>query len=150
MSNSLRPHGLQHTKLPCPSLSPAVCSNSCQWSYLTTSSSSAPFNFSFSRGSSWPRNWTCISCISRWILYHQATREVCVCVCVSVCVYIYIYIARNSNYTDYFNFHNIDEWDGMHGMTSWLARSCHIMNSQFSKYHSIKKKVFNNYPEYNF
>ena len=26
---SLRPHGLQHNRLPCPSLSPRVCSNSC-------------------------------------------------------------------------------------------------------------------------
>ena len=34
MSDSLWPHGLQHTRLPCPSLSPRVCSNSCplnQW-----------------------------------------------------------------------------------------------------------------------
>ena len=29
MSNSLKPHGLQHTRLPCPSPSPRVCSNSC-------------------------------------------------------------------------------------------------------------------------
>ena len=30
MSNSLQqPHGLQHTRLPCPSPSPRVCSNSC-------------------------------------------------------------------------------------------------------------------------
>ena len=29
MSDSLRPHGLQHTRLPCPSLSPGVCSSSC-------------------------------------------------------------------------------------------------------------------------
>ena len=29
MSDSLRPHGLQHISLPCPSLSPTVCSNSC-------------------------------------------------------------------------------------------------------------------------
>ena len=28
-----------------------------------------------SRGSSWPRDRTCISCIGRWILYHWATRE---------------------------------------------------------------------------
>ena len=28
MSDSLWPHGLQHTRLPCPSLSPGVCSNS--------------------------------------------------------------------------------------------------------------------------
>ena len=30
----------------------------------------------FSRGSSWPRIQTCISCIGRWILYHWITREV--------------------------------------------------------------------------
>ena len=29
MSDSLQPHGLQHTRLPCPSPSPRVCSNSC-------------------------------------------------------------------------------------------------------------------------
>ena len=29
VSDSLRPHGLQHTRLLCPSLSPGVCSNSC-------------------------------------------------------------------------------------------------------------------------
>ena len=28
MSDSLQPHELQHTRLPCPSLSPRVCSNS--------------------------------------------------------------------------------------------------------------------------
>ena len=30
MSNSLRPHGLQHTRLPCPSPTPRACSNSCE------------------------------------------------------------------------------------------------------------------------
>ena len=30
----------------------------------------------FSRRSSQPRDWACISCIGRWILYHWATREV--------------------------------------------------------------------------
>ena len=30
---------------------------------------------SFSRGSSWPRDWTCVSCIGRQILYHRATRK---------------------------------------------------------------------------
>ena len=29
MSNSSRPHGLQHTRLSCPSPSPGACSNSC-------------------------------------------------------------------------------------------------------------------------
>ena len=31
MSKSLQPHGLQHARLHCPSLSPRVCSNSCHW-----------------------------------------------------------------------------------------------------------------------
>ena len=29
VSDSLRPHGLQHARLPCPSPSPGVCSDSC-------------------------------------------------------------------------------------------------------------------------
>ena len=44
MSDSLWPHGLQHTRLPCPSPSPKVCSNSCplnQWCHPTISSSVA-------------------------------------------------------------------------------------------------------------
>ena len=47
-SDSLQPHGLQHARLPCSSLSPKVCSNSCPWSlwcYLTISSSATPFSF---------------------------------------------------------------------------------------------------------
>ena len=47
MSNSLWPHGLQHSRLPCPLLSPRVCSNSCplsQWCHQTISSSLAPFS----------------------------------------------------------------------------------------------------------
>ena len=46
MSNSLGLHGLQRARLPCPSLSPGVCSNSCplsQWSHPTVSSSVVPF-----------------------------------------------------------------------------------------------------------
>ena len=46
MSNSLRPHGLQHTQLPGRSSSPGVCSNSCPLSQRCLpiiSSSVAPF-----------------------------------------------------------------------------------------------------------
>ena len=48
LSNSLRPHGLQHARFPCPSLSPGICSNSCplsQWCHPTILSSVAPFSF---------------------------------------------------------------------------------------------------------
>ena len=46
MSNSLWPHELQQARLPCPSLSPGVCSNCplSQWWYLTISSSANPFS----------------------------------------------------------------------------------------------------------
>ena len=46
MSNSLPPQGLQHTRLPCPSPSPWVCSKSCSlnwWCHPTISSSVIPF-----------------------------------------------------------------------------------------------------------
>ena len=33
MSSSLRPYGLQHPRLPCPSLSPRVCSDLCPLSW---------------------------------------------------------------------------------------------------------------------
>ena len=42
VSNSLRPHGLQHARLPCPSPTPRTCSNSCPsswWCHPTISSS---------------------------------------------------------------------------------------------------------------
>ena len=48
MSDALQPHGLQHARLSCPSLSPRVCSNSrplSWWCYLTISSSAAAFSF---------------------------------------------------------------------------------------------------------
>ena len=68
MSDSLRPHGLQHTRLPCPSVSPQVCSNSCplsRWYHRTISSSVTPFSslpqFSPASGS-FPMSQLFISC----------------------------------------------------------------------------------------
>ena len=49
-------HGLQHSRLPCPSLSPRVCSNSCplsQWCSPTISSSVALFSCPQSFPASW-------------------------------------------------------------------------------------------------
>ena len=60
MSDSLQPHWLWLTRLPCPCPSPWVCSNSCpssQWCHPTISSSAAPFSFcfqSFSASGSFP------------------------------------------------------------------------------------------------
>ena len=44
---SLHPHGLQHTRLPCPSPTPGAYSNSCPlnwWCHPTISSSAVPFS----------------------------------------------------------------------------------------------------------
>ena len=63
MSDSLWPHGLQHIRLPCPSLCPRACPNSCplnQWCLPTISSSAVPFSFcpqSFSASWSFPRSF---------------------------------------------------------------------------------------------
>ena len=63
MSNSLWPHGLQDARLPCPSLSPGVFSDSCplsQWYDSTISSSVSPFSFclqSFPASRSFPVSW---------------------------------------------------------------------------------------------
>ena len=46
VSDSMRPHGLQHTRLPCVS-TPGACSNSCpssQWCHPTISYSVVPFS----------------------------------------------------------------------------------------------------------
>ena len=47
VSNSLRPHGLWHARLPCPSPAPGACSNSyplIRWCHPTISSSVIPFS----------------------------------------------------------------------------------------------------------
>ena len=47
MFDSLRPYGLQHARLPCPSPTPGACSNSCPshwWCHPTISFSVIPFS----------------------------------------------------------------------------------------------------------
>ena len=63
MSDSLWPHGLRHARLPCPSPSPWVYSNSCplsQWCHPTISSYVIPFSSclqSFPASGSFPMSW---------------------------------------------------------------------------------------------
>ena len=67
MSSSLWPHGLQHTRLPCSSLSPGACSNSCAliwWYHPTISSSIFPLFSclqSFPESGSFPKSWLFVS-----------------------------------------------------------------------------------------
>ena len=67
ISNSLQPHGLQNTRLPCPSLTPGNCSNSCplcQWCHPTMSFSVVPLSShltSFPVSGSFLISWLCTS-----------------------------------------------------------------------------------------
>ena len=62
VSNSLRPHGLQHTRPPCPSPTLGACSDSCpssRWCHPTISPSAVPFSSclqSFPVSGSFPRS----------------------------------------------------------------------------------------------
>ena len=64
---TLQSHGLQHTRLPCPSPTPRACSNSCplsQWCHPTISSSVIPFSSwlqSFPASGSFPMSQLCAS-----------------------------------------------------------------------------------------
>ena len=69
VSYSLRPHGLQHARLPCPSPTPRACSNSCplsRWYHPTIPSCVVPFSSrlqSFPASRSflrirWPKDWS--------------------------------------------------------------------------------------------
>ena len=72
VSDSSQPHGLQHTRLPCPSPTPRSCSNSCpscRWCHPTVSSSVIPFFSclqSFPASESFPVSQLFASC-------HQST-----------------------------------------------------------------------------
>ena len=69
LSDSLWPHELQHARLPCPSLSPGVCSNSCPlspWCHPNISSSDAPF-------SSCPQSFP-VSGSFLWVSSHQVAK----------------------------------------------------------------------------
>ena len=81
MSDSFRPNGLQHVRLPCPSPTSGACSDSCPsslWCHPTISPSVIHLIWiaiPFSRGSSWPRDRIQVSCITGWFFTIWATRE---------------------------------------------------------------------------
>ena len=78
MSDSLQPHWLQHTRFPCPSLSPRVCSNSyllSQWCHLTSSSSAIPFLFCLQSGCfSVNQLFTSVAIVLELQLQHQSLQ----------------------------------------------------------------------------
>ena len=74
--DSLRPHGLQHTRLPCPSPTPRTCSNSCpssRWCHPTIlySIHSPPFPI-------WNQSVTpcLVLTVASWPVYKFLKRQV--------------------------------------------------------------------------
>ena len=78
MSDSLRPHRLQHTRPPCSSPTPVVYSNSCPlswWHHPTISSSILPFAFSLSQHQGlfqWVSSLHQVAKILEYQLQHQS------------------------------------------------------------------------------
>ena len=71
---TLRSHGLQHARLPCPSPTPGACSNShpsSWWCHPTISSSFVPFSYwlqSFPASESFPKETQACK-LHRWFQY---------------------------------------------------------------------------------
>ena len=79
MSNSLWLHGLQHTSLPCPSLSPRVFSSSCPlspWCYLIISSSAIPLFLLFSISGSIRVFFNESVLLIRWLKYWSSNFSI--------------------------------------------------------------------------
>ena len=75
MSDSLRPHRLQHARPPCTSQSPKVCLSSCPLHRWCDSAFSSSSMRSFSLRSSQIRDWTQVSCLAGRFFPSWATRE---------------------------------------------------------------------------
>ena len=82
VSDSLRPHGLQHSGLPCPPF-PGACSNSCllsRWCYTTISYSVilSPSDFNLSQNQGFSELALCISQVAKVLelqLQHQSFQR---------------------------------------------------------------------------
>ena len=75
VSNSLKPHGLQHARPPCPSPTPGVHSNSCplsQWCHPTISSSVFPFSSCLQ---SFPTSGSFLELKLTWSIFLLLPRE---------------------------------------------------------------------------
>ena len=117
MSDPLRPHGLQHTRPPCPSATPGVYSNSCplsHWWYPTISFSVIPFSSclqSFSASGAFPMSW----------FLESGGQSVGVSASTSVLPV------------------NIQDWFPL-GWTGWISRQCNRLSSLL-QYHSSKASI---------
>ena len=115
MSDSLRPHGLQLTRPPCPSPTPGVYWNSCplsQWCHPTSSSSVIPFSSCLQ---SFPASWS----FPMSQLFASGGQRIGVSASTSVLPM------------------NIQDWFPL-GRTGWISLQSKGLSKSLLQYHSSK------------
>ena len=118
MSDSLQTHGLQHTRLPCPSSSSGACSNSCplsQWCYLIISSSITPL-------SSYPQSFPASGSFPMSQLFASGSQSTGASASASVLSM------------------NIQDWSPL-GWTGWISLQSKGLSRVFSQHHSSKASI---------
>ena len=119
VSDSLIPHGLQHTRLPCPSSAPGGCSNSCpssRWCHPTISFSVVPFSSSL-------QSFPASGCFQRSQLFASGGQSVGVSASASVLPM------------------NIQDWFPL-GLTSWISLQSKGLSRVFSNTTVQKHQFF--------
>ena len=118
VSNSLRPHELQHARPPCPSPTPGACSNSCpssRWCHPTISSSVVPF-------SSCPQSFPASGCFPMSQFFPLGDQSIGVSASASVLPM------------------NIQDWFPL-GWTGWISLLSRGLSRVFSQHHSSKASI---------
>ena len=118
VSDSLRHHGLQHARLPCPSLSPRACSNSCPlswWCHPTISSSVVLFSSCFQ---SFPES----GCFQMSQLFTSGGQSTGASASASVLLM------------------NIEDWFLL-GWTGWISLQSRGLSKSLFQHHSSKASI---------
>ena len=118
VSDSLRSHGLQHARPPCPSPTPGACSNSCpssRWCHPTISSSVVPF-------SSCPQSFPASGCFPMSQFFLSGDQSIGVSASASVLPM------------------NIHDWFPL-GWTVWISLLSRGLSRVFSQHHSSKASI---------
>ena len=118
MSDSLWPHGLQHTRLPCPSWTPRAYSNSgtsSRWCHPTISSSVVPF-------SSCPQSFPASGSFQISQLFASGSQSIGVSASTSILLM------------------NIQGWSPL-GWTGWISLQSQGLSRVFSSHHKSKASI---------
>ena len=118
VANCLQPRRLQHARLPCPSLPPGVCSNSCplsRWCHATISSSVTRF-------SSCPQSFPPSASFPMSRLFESGGQRTGASASASILPM------------------NIQGWFPL-GLTGWISLLCKWLFKSLLKHHSLKASI---------